>query len=355
MGNCSAPLSKGDRRSQRIEKECRDMYKKESAVIQLLLLGSGGSGKSTFFKQFVSAFADGFSDEERELYIPVIHENIIKSMKTLVEYSTLFSLSDPELDTAIRTQSKPSQQYFELNCDAKGLSLALSSHIDILWKDRGIQNTALQRSKYLLEDSTDYFMSRVLTISDPSYWPTDDDLFRARLRTTGIIESVFEQEGRVFKIIDVGGQKNERRKWIHCFSKVSAVLFVASLTGYAQLCSEYQQKIDLEEALEVFSATIVNAHLQDASFILFLNKKDLFEHRISVFPLSNFFKHYSGPNSYEKGIELISQKFRSIAEKRNRPLFIHTTCATDSENVKKVFMDVKTGIIDRTMNSVGLV
>ncbi|RYG56152.1 hypothetical protein EON66_03585 [archaeon] len=33
-----------------------------------------------------------------------------------------------------------------------------------------------------------------------------------------------------FIIYDVGGQRNERRKWIHCFDDVIAIIFVAAIS-----------------------------------------------------------------------------------------------------------------------------
>ena len=37
-------------------------------------------------------------------------------------------------------------------------------------------------------------------------------------------------------VIDVGGQRSERRKWIHCFEDVTTLLFLVSLSGYCQVC-----------------------------------------------------------------------------------------------------------------------
>ena len=37
---------------------------------------------------------------------------------------------------------------------------------------------------------------------------------------------------------DVGGQRNERKKWIHCFENVTAVIFVAALSAYDQVLYE---------------------------------------------------------------------------------------------------------------------
>lgn len=40
------------------------------------------------------------------------------------------------------------------------------------------------------------------------------------------------------RMIDVGGQRSERRKWIHCFENVTAVLFLVAISGYDQCLTE---------------------------------------------------------------------------------------------------------------------
>ena len=40
------------------------------------------------------------------------------------------------------------------------------------------------------------------------------------------------------RIVDVGGVRSERRKWIHGFDDVKAVLFVAVLSGYDMTLNE---------------------------------------------------------------------------------------------------------------------
>ncbi len=42
-------------------------------------------------------------------------------------------------------------------------------------------------------------------------------------RAQGIVETEFVIEDYHFKMLDVGGQRNERKKWIHCFENVTAV------------------------------------------------------------------------------------------------------------------------------------
>ncbi len=52
-------------------------------------------------------------------------------------------------------------------------------------------------------------------VSNVNFVPSVDDVLLTRVRTTGIIEDHFIIEGKQIDVIDVGGQRNERRKWIH--------------------------------------------------------------------------------------------------------------------------------------------
>ena len=70
------------------------------------------------------------------------------------------------------------------------------------------------------------------------YVPNDQDLLRSRLRTTGITESVFDLGQLTYRMFDVGGQRSERKKWIHCFENVHCLLFLVAISGYDQCLVE---------------------------------------------------------------------------------------------------------------------
>lgn len=74
--------------------------------------------------------------------------------------------------------------------------------------------------------------------SDPNYEPSTQDVLRARSRTTGIDEAEFHFNDIDFRLIDVGGQRSERRKWIRCFDCVTAVIFCISMSEYDQYLRE---------------------------------------------------------------------------------------------------------------------
>lgn len=95
---------------------------------------------------------------------------------------------------------------------------------------------------------------------------------------------------------DVGGQRSQRRKWVYCFEDVRAVLFVVALSGYDMTLLEDGTVNRLEESLNLFEQIVNNRWFKEASFVLFLNKLDLFREKImsSTRHLRLFFPEYSG-------------------------------------------------------------
>jgi guanine nucleotide-binding protein subunit alpha len=72
-------------------------------------------------------------------------------------------------------------------------------------------------------------VSRAAKLIDSEYHITDEDILHARQRTTGFVENEFQQGRYTWNLIDVGGQRAERRKWVHFYEGVTAVIYVAAL------------------------------------------------------------------------------------------------------------------------------
>jgi guanine nucleotide-binding protein subunit alpha len=47
-------------------------------------------------------------------------------------------------------------------------------------------------------------------------------------------------------MFDVGGQRSERKKWIHCFDNVTAILFVVAISGYDQSLAEDRDSVSIQ-------------------------------------------------------------------------------------------------------------
>ena len=55
-------------------------------------------------------------------------------------------------------------------------------------------------------------------------------------------------------LVDVGGQRSERKKWLHCFASVDAVVFVAALSEYDQSLAEDPKVNRVQESVKLFGS-----------------------------------------------------------------------------------------------------
>jgi GTPase SAR1 family protein len=319
----------------------------DQQINKLLLLGAGESGKSTLFKQMITIYGKGFPEAERKTYTSIIFNNMLTSIKTLCQQSSNYG--------PIASSNEPSKRAVEECKGDEDIDKPLGAHIKSLWKDSGVQATYQQRSLYQLTDSAAYFFDKTDEVCAPGYIPTEQDILRCRVRTTGIVENDFVIDGNQFKMYDVGGQRNERKKWIHCFENVTAVLFVAAISEYDQVLYEDENTNRMVEALNLFEEICNSRWFRDTSMILFLNKRDLFADKIKKVALSVCFPDYQSGNTYEAGTVFIKDQFESKNRNPEKQVYSHITCATDTDNVAAVFNAVKDIIIRKSLNEAGLV
>jgi len=222
-----------------------------------------------------------------------------------------------------------------------------------------MQRTYEARSQYQLTDSAQYFFERLNEIVSTGYIPSEQDVLRSRVRTTGIVENEFTIDHNRFKMFDVGGQRNERKKWIHCFENVTAVLFVAAISEYDQVLYEDEQTNRMHEALNLFDEICNSRWFRSTSMILFLNKCDIFAEKLRRHDLANYFAEYANPpwnNDYsiETANKFMSQLFESKNRHAEKQVYTHVTCATDTKNVAVVFDAVKDIVIRKSLEDAGL-
>merc|ERR1712099_180531 len=120
---------------------------------------------------------------------------------------------------------------------------------------------------------------------ESGFIPDETDILYVRYRTTGVIDQRFTIKKNVFHIFDVGGQKSERKKWIHCFESVTAVIFVASLSCYDEVMFEDDTTNAMLDSVDLFEEICNLRWFINTAMILFLNKKDLFAAKIQKVPL----------------------------------------------------------------------
>eukprot|EP01156_Anaeramoeba_ignava_P017979 Anaeramoba_ignava/a90503_36.p2 GENE.a90503_36~~a90503_36.p2 ORF type:complete len:331 (+),score=100.79 a90503_36:4729-5721(+) len=322
---------------------------KQFSRIKILLLGAGESGKSTLFKQMKLLQNGKFSDQDVEYFKPHIYYNCITQMKVLVLAAERLGIpiDNTEIAEKIKEIKATNLEWNDLFTD----------WIKILWKDPGIQATYQQRYKFQLNDSAAYFFDNIDRISKQDYIPSSGDILRARIRTSGIDEADYRISHLQFKMIDVGGQRSERRKWIHCFEDVTTVLFCASLVDYDQTLREDFTVNRMNESLALFHEICTSPWFAKSSIILFLNKMDIFEEKIKKEDLTICFPEYSGkPNDYDEALEFIKQKFEDVSGLKGnikRRLYITETCAINTKNIEYVFESASDTILRNALGDHG--
>uniref|UniRef100_A0A3B5KUI9 Guanine nucleotide binding protein (G protein), alpha 14 n=1 Tax=Xiphophorus couchianus TaxID=32473 RepID=A0A3B5KUI9_9TELE len=310
-------------------------------VYFLVVAGTGESGKSTFIKQMRIIHGNGYSENDRKQFTRLIFQNIFIAIQTLIDAMKTLKIGYADSNA------------LETDCYT---FLHLQSHHLILWNDRGVQECYDRRREYQLSDSAKYYLSDVDRISAPGYIPTVQDILRVRVATTGIIEYMFDMSKVIFRMVDVGGQRSERKKWIHSFEDVTSVIFLAALSEYDQVLYENQNENRLRESLALFQTICRSDWFHNSSTILFLNKKDLLEEKITKSDLATYFPEYTGPkgdaSSAQRFIEKLYVQFHG---KDSKPLYTHFTCATDTENIRVVFKAVKDTLFQDNLEKFGIV
>jgi len=285
-------------RSKAIEKNLKEDGISAAKDVKLLLLGAGESGKSTIVKQMKIIHEDGFSGEDVKQYKPVVYSNTIQSLAAIVR--AMDTLGIEYGDKERKADAKMVCDVVSRMEDTEPFSAELLSAMMRLWGDSGIQECFNRSREYQLNDSAKYYLDSLDRIGAADYQPTEQDILRTRVKTTGIVETHFTFKNLHFRLFDVGGQRSERKKWIHCFEDVTAIIFCVALSGYDQVLHEDETTNRMHESLKLFDSICNNKWFTDTSVILFLNKKDIFEEKIKKSPLTICFPEYTGRQSLSR-------------------------------------------------------
>ncbi|XP_039371218.1 guanine nucleotide-binding protein subunit alpha-15 isoform X1 [Mauremys reevesii] len=369
---CPYFLSEEDKAAGALDKEInkilRDQKKRDRLELKLLLLGAGESGKSTFIKQLRIIHGAGYSEEDRKGFAKLVYQNVFASMQAMIG-----AMETLQIPYAQPENVENAKLVMGVNASkVAALNRLYANAIESLWRDTGIQTCYERRREYHLLDSALYFLSSLERIAEDSYIPTAQDVLRSRMPTTGISEYCFSMQEMILRIVDVGGQKSERRKWIHCFENVIALIYLASLSEYDQCLEENSEENRMKESLALFRTILELPWFQSASVILFLNKTDLLEDKIIHSDLAAYFPSFPGPKQDAEAakkfiLEMYVDTYKrcsavprdagqrpSETPSKCRCLYRHYTCATDTQNIRKVFKDVRDVILVGYLDDINL-
>ncbi|CAH8462512.1 unnamed protein product [Schistosoma intercalatum] len=294
----------------------------------------------------------GYTDMEKYAFKTLVYQNIFLAMQTMCDALCALSI---ELEYPVNQENMELIIKVDLE-DSVELTPERINAIRQLWADQGMKECYERRREFQLSDSSKYYLNNFDRIADPNYLPSLQDILRVRVPTTGIIEYPFNLDSTVFRIVDVGGQRSERRKWIHSFESVTSIIFLSALNEYDQVLVENKNENRMEESLLLFKTIINYECFQSLSTILFLNKKDILEEKIQYSHLVDYFPKFTGPkNDAIAARNFILKMYQELNLNSGRPIYSHFTCATDTENIRVVFVAVKDTILQTNLKEFNLV
>ncbi|GBO33710.1 Guanine nucleotide-binding protein G(o) subunit alpha [Araneus ventricosus] len=83
--------------------------------------------------------------------------------------------------------------------DTEPFSEELTMAMKRLWADTGVQECFGRSNEYQLNDSAKYFLDDLDRLCKKDYMPTEQDILRTRVKTTGIVEVHFSFKNLNFK------------------------------------------------------------------------------------------------------------------------------------------------------------
>lgn len=194
----------------------------------------------------------------------------------------------------------------------------------------------------------------------PNWVPDDSDILHSRIRTTGFNTQEFNLNGISFHLTDVGGQRNERKKWMHLFNGITGVIFVSSLSEYDQKLFEDRSTNRLDESIRLWHKTVREKPFRRTAAVLFLNKFDLFQKKFYDQKIPIEYKGGRSPPTPDqeedrncaKAIKWYQELYlEHCPADRKESVFIHITTALDKRNMKKVMNSVATYILQEKMSA----
>lgn len=405
MGLCLDKDQITTEESKNIEKELAAIKLIQANVIKVLLLGTGESGKSTLMKQFklkfsntvdMEIFLDGFRD--------IIYNNILDTIKILVsnrlklnsiKQLEAYDKIDLDVGSYHEMGSESNKSDLESNApmgilgsktvldevlikikdweankirDEQSLisfMLEIRNRIAEIWRDESIKVLCMTDGNYTfhLSDGARYFLDNLDRIIQKDYMPNRQDILWARSKTTGIDEMTFVHKRWSFKVIDVGGQRSERRKWIHCFDNVNTLIYCVSIGDYNLKLREDEDTLNpenptnyrLHDSMATFKQLLeIKELFKETTIIIFFNKVDLLEQRIKTHPFKKYMPSFSHENTSKGVLLYMTERFRLIVGKRPNDLYFHNTTAVDETSMSGILDTVRENIISKNMEKLGL-
>ncbi|KAF9701780.1 hypothetical protein EKO04_000418 [Ascochyta lentis] len=302
--------TQAEERSRAIDRALEEDAKVRKNQVNVLPLGA--LAMRDIVKQLKNNDEPGLTEKELIERRYNIHQCVVDCTKALVH---LVKSSEAQLEEDTNNRYNYLCSYIAVPQNYATLNEEVGWAIGVLWKDPSVTDAFQSSADSDLKEPSTYFFREIDRIAAPNYVPTEADIMQSHKGIRGVSEHRFLVKGLSINLIDVGTQRCERRKWIHQFDNIAAILFVVNLPCYDQ---EVSGNNAMTEQIELFDSVVNTEWFTSTKFILFLNNTN-----------------YSGGTDAEQASEYLLQRF-SQANRGKRRLYLHLVDPHVTSNIELV-------------------
>jgi len=317
----------------------------------LILLGTGESGKSTIFKQLYNL--DDSQDVITNNCIDYIMFNMFIFLRVLIQNTDLRDIAPENYDAAylILEEKKLGIRPTATNIQA----------LRQIWEDPAIRKTYENRDYgtppfQLWSYSGRYALER-LEQNDTFLFNEEELVFQDYLamqcRTTGSVSITIKIPTVRCDIdcYDTGGQRNERKKWPLVFHEsTTTAMIVVRLSEYNEVLFEDFSSNRMVESLLVFQEICKHYIFHDTCLVLLFTFEDEFKTKITKIPfpkdISIFakFQDRKIPYQYDDALNYIKNLFletaRNVGRTGVKEVSVHVTSAVDTDACRPTLRNI---------------
>lgn len=151
-------------------------------------------------------------------------------------------------------------------------------------------------------------------------------------------------------VIELGGCRSERRKFIHALEEMQAIFFTAELNVYdnALLHGQEDRANIMGEQLVLFDSIVNTRYFPNCPVVLLLDGANAFRRKLAVSPVKRSFPEYEGDGTFEDAAQFFVCKFLEL-NRAHRVIFTYVYDSSDTQSVDRVLDS-----LEETLEMVGL-
>ena len=316
-------------------------------TVRIALLGNQASGKTTMLKQFNLLQEGGFSIQDRTGARPEIYQFVFGFLKLFLRQSTPKRISRAAFGSRMSTfreivDAKSALLQMIENESPKGFLSEHTRLIRNLWQKCCTLRTSYPTS--VIYENGPYYLNNIERLVDPDYLPTDQDILHLYTCTAGAYESSFDIDNHVYRVVNMGGARAERRKWKPHFSNADYLFYIVPLTRYAQTAF-YGPGVQMDEALVLFESLESLPQIQHSTYVVIFTKLDIFKDKISDEPIASYFPDFNGCDRVDDALDYFKSRFKSnlISRSPERIVYFKYINTTDTNTLKEILEGLQQG------------